>query len=107
MTTNDTASRVEIAKRASVWALAQPTSGACTTAYTRISRDAVELSAPSRSNCAKLNFSRATLGTTRIPITSRSSATGPGKSRVARHESSVRKPPKTSPSENPEAPQAE
>ena len=83
---------------------AQPTSGACTTANTRINSADVLVTAPMTSKCDQLNAARGDFTITRAPTTSSSSATGPGKISVARHDSSVSNPPKTRPRENPLAP---
>ena len=98
------ASTSETPSSPSTSGLPQPRVGASTTATTITSRAAVLVSAPARSKSASRDTVRTDRGTTRMPVSTSSSATGPGSRNVARQPISVRIPPNTRPSENPLAP---
>src|SRR5919204_6200005 len=67
---------------------------------------AVRLTAPGRSNARRDLSGRPLLGTSRMPASKATSATGTGRKNVQRQPSSVNAPPNTSPNEKPVAPVA-
>jgi hypothetical protein len=94
------------ANEASVRIELQPASGASTTVNTRSSIAAVSVTAPARSKERPGRVVRGSEGTSRRPPMSVANATGTGRKNTQRQPISVRRPPKTSPSEKPVAPVA-
>ena len=90
----------------SVRADAHPAVGASTSVNTSRSIPPVIATAPARSNPFLKRETRPLSGTSRIPASSVSTATGTGRKKTQRQPISVSRPPKTSPSENPVAPVA-
>ncbi len=94
------------ARDPSVRAEVQPASGASTTVNTNSSIPAVTAIAPATSKLPFVRATRPESGTRRMAASSVISARGTGNTKTQRQPSSVRRPLKTRPSENPVAPVA-
>ena len=104
--TKAASSNAATAKPPSVSTAPQPASGASTTVRTSSSIAAVIVAAPAKSKPRRGPSAGASLASTRGAATSSASAIGTGSRNVQRQPSSVSRPPNTSPSEKPLAPQA-